>query len=1049
MFNAPERLSYSATPPDFGSLCIQRQRWATGGMLIVPKLWQRAKACRRRGERMRFAEKFLRWNYMASITWSSLSLLVLLAFPFNATLISPVLGLVALPYFWAMASDLRYCGYKILDIARVYGFNLVLVPINLAGATATLVQAITASKPVFARTPKVRNRTVTPLLFVISPYLLVGLAAFTGIESYWHKAWENMVFAALNLLLVSYAITAFIGLGHSVVDTLSHLKSFLYRPAHPHRRPRWLRRSRQLPPALTDWRSVLDLGTPLADERGWQPGSQEGSGAPGGSWRRLPGPGEFRTVFQRIVDLSSGEEVGYEALTRFDDGISAERWLAEAVAAGEEVALEGRMVRAALGAATGLPQKGWLAIKASSRLLHTDAQLRSLLSGLARPLLVEFTEPATSDVLPEVRELRDLLPPKALITLEHAGLGHKTLTVLLELRPAYIRLDCDAIADLAQDGARQVQLANLAKVANQCACSVVATGVETEEQRQLLCKLGVSLGQGFLFGRPEPAGLPVVDGHEAPAADPALALRGPSPAPGPSLEPVAEADGRRRRLSVVRTLAVAAVVAAAIYGGAEKLPSAVAAAYASKSPTWFAPYVDATLTPSYSFQDRSFNPARQVILGFVVSGPGASCGPSWGGAYGLSQADQALALGSRVAELRQEGVGAIVSFGGRDNTDLAVGCTSEPALERAYQSVVSYYRLRTIDFDVEGAALSDPAAAARRASAVAALQAAGARHHQPLRVWLTLPVEPTGLQSNAVSVIDAMLRARVALAGINIMTMDFASPPGAGQTMLDLVRAATSAAHKQLQAELARYGVTLDARQVWQRMGITVMIGQNDVPGEILTTADAQGLVRFVSANGMGRLSMWSLNRDSQCGQAFGESGVLSNTCSGTSEPSLAFSQIFARLTGVTTAAIEPTSIIAPAPDINPANALYPSWSPTAEYQAGYKVVRDGYIYQAKWYNAGEDPAQAWPSSWESPWELVGPVLPTDHAPKMPVLRPGTYPAWSPSTAYQAGARVLYQGLPYEAKWYNQGASPGEQAADPFGSAWQPLFTFPGEPAYG
>ena len=37
-YNYPERLSYSATPPDFGSLCIQRQRWANGGLLILPKL---------------------------------------------------------------------------------------------------------------------------------------------------------------------------------------------------------------------------------------------------------------------------------------------------------------------------------------------------------------------------------------------------------------------------------------------------------------------------------------------------------------------------------------------------------------------------------------------------------------------------------------------------------------------------------------------------------------------------------------------------------------------------------------------------------------------------------------------------------------------------------------------------------------------------------------------------------------------------------------------------------------------------------------------------
>ena len=37
LFNYPERLSYSATPPDFGSLCIQRQRWANGGLLILSK----------------------------------------------------------------------------------------------------------------------------------------------------------------------------------------------------------------------------------------------------------------------------------------------------------------------------------------------------------------------------------------------------------------------------------------------------------------------------------------------------------------------------------------------------------------------------------------------------------------------------------------------------------------------------------------------------------------------------------------------------------------------------------------------------------------------------------------------------------------------------------------------------------------------------------------------------------------------------------------------------------------------------------------------------
>src|SRR6185369_1656216 len=39
LVNYPERLSYSATPPDFGSLVVQRRRWANGGLLILPKLW--------------------------------------------------------------------------------------------------------------------------------------------------------------------------------------------------------------------------------------------------------------------------------------------------------------------------------------------------------------------------------------------------------------------------------------------------------------------------------------------------------------------------------------------------------------------------------------------------------------------------------------------------------------------------------------------------------------------------------------------------------------------------------------------------------------------------------------------------------------------------------------------------------------------------------------------------------------------------------------------------------------------------------------------------
>jgi len=73
-------------------------------------------------------------------------------------------------------------------------------------------------------------------------------------------------------------------------------------------------------------------------------------------------------------------------------------------------------------------------------------------------------------------------------------------------------------------------------------------------------------------------------------------------------------------------------------------------------------------------------------------------------------------------------------------------------------------------------------------------------------------------------------------------------------------------------------------------------------------------------------------------------------------------------------------------------------------------------------------------------------VLPGDHAPAIPTLPAGTYPAWSVGTQYQASDHVLFQGLPYQAKWSNQGVSPAAAATDPSGSPWKALYSVPGEP---
>jgi cellulose synthase/poly-beta-1,6-N-acetylglucosamine synthase-like glycosyltransferase len=230
LLNYPERLSYSATPPDFGSLCIQRQRWANGGLLILPRLWRQIRVRRDRGERQRLGETFLRINYMASICWSSIALIFLLGYQFNDQLISPLVLLISAPYFLMMAADLRHCGYRRLDVLRLYGFNLILLPVNLAGVGASLLQVLIGGRPAFKRTPKVRSRTTPGLTFVVMPYVFVAFSVLTLISDFHRGRWVNVALAGVNAVLAGYAIIAYVGVRNSLVDVWSNLLSWLYKP---------------------------------------------------------------------------------------------------------------------------------------------------------------------------------------------------------------------------------------------------------------------------------------------------------------------------------------------------------------------------------------------------------------------------------------------------------------------------------------------------------------------------------------------------------------------------------------------------------------------------------------------------------------------------------------------------------------------------------------------------------------------------------------------------------------------------------------------------
>lgn len=229
LVNYPERLSYSATPPDFGSLVIQRRRWANGGLLIIPKLLKLLKRTRKNeGKPISKMEFMIRLNYMSSIAWSNIGLVFLLAYPYDGRLLSPLVLLAAMPYFLSMAWDLKYCRYRYSDIIRIYGFNLILLPVNIAGTLKSFEQALTTKKTPFARTPKVKDRTTTALPYLFSPLFIVSFSLFTLWRNINGENWGNAVFAGFNAFASTWAIFSYIGIKNMLVDIWMGLTDMLY-----------------------------------------------------------------------------------------------------------------------------------------------------------------------------------------------------------------------------------------------------------------------------------------------------------------------------------------------------------------------------------------------------------------------------------------------------------------------------------------------------------------------------------------------------------------------------------------------------------------------------------------------------------------------------------------------------------------------------------------------------------------------------------------------------------------------------------------------------
>lgn len=524
IYNYPERLSYSATPPDFGSLAIQRRRWADGGLLILPKLRRRFKGSTRKNLDHHFGEFALRTNYLASITWTSLALVILLIFPFANQLVSPYLALLALPYFWAMSTDLKASGYRRVDILRIYGFNLILIPVNLAGTASSLVQALTGEHGTFARTPKVKSRTVAPLLFVVAPYALIALTIYTLVHDYYSALWNNAIFAVINLVLATYAVIAYIGVRHSIQDILVQIRPLLAR-----RQRRRKERVAVVPseliiePRVADWQSVLyygpseyllDTQAPSGKGHEKEPPPRLVSGSPRQIRRRLrrsegiqhpAGEHKIRTFVQPVLDLTSSAIVGYEILNRINDA-SPTPYLAGLDVA-TALVVEGAMLAHSLAAVEVLPPELWISVNVSHRfLLMGDPNQLIRLKSRHADVFFEISGRggAESDSMASLAQLMRHFPVGLQVAIDDTIPEYNSLQLFSNIRPQMIKIDRSWIQDIDRTRVHQSLTEVTVRFAAQKAAIVIAEGIETDRELETLRSLGVRYGQGYLLAKPIP-----------------------------------------------------------------------------------------------------------------------------------------------------------------------------------------------------------------------------------------------------------------------------------------------------------------------------------------------------------------------------------------------------------------------------------------------------------------------------------------------------------------------------------------------------------------
>lgn len=230
-------------------------------------------------------------------------------------------------------------------------------------------------------------------------------------------------------------------------------------------------------------------------------------------------PFDFKMAFQPIVDVSQQRVWGYEALVRGPNGEGAQSVLSQLT--------EDQLYRFDQAARV-------LAIETAGKLFDDPAARLSInfmpnavyepmaciqksLAAARRAnfpasnLMFEFTE---NERMSEPAHVENIVATYKKLgfwtALDDFGAGYAGLNLLARLQPDLIKIDMELLRDIHLSQAKQVIISGLSSIARELNITVLAEGVESYSEFNVLRTVGIKLFQGYYFAKPEFMSLPKV-----------------------------------------------------------------------------------------------------------------------------------------------------------------------------------------------------------------------------------------------------------------------------------------------------------------------------------------------------------------------------------------------------------------------------------------------------------------------------------------------------------------------------------------------------------